>query len=99
MDWSKPYTRGIIRYDIKSKLKASGSAHRLNWALGKKNVSECMAQILISWICTRDHDVEDRPWPGRSSGLDDKLLRHLAMDDPQQKTCYFVKAWLNRYLL
>lgn len=51
-----------------------------------------MVQDSLAHFHTSEHDVEDRSWSCRPSGLNDELLHLLSKHDPQQKSSRLAKA-------
>lgn len=70
-------------YDFKRGLKVAELARCISIASGEKTVSECTTQSWLAGFPSGDHDVENQPRLGRSSGLDEERLHQLVNDDPQ----------------
>lgn len=93
MDLAKPYVRGLMLYDFKERLGAAESLCRFNSEFSDETVSEHLTQDCFARFGTGQHDVEDRPLSGWTSGINDGGQHQLFIDDRKYKTVQLMEAW------
>lgn len=60
MDFSKPYYKGLMLYNLKGGLDSAELGHCFNSAFGNDTVPERTAQDWLPPFCTKSDDIKDR---------------------------------------
>jgi [histone H3]-lysine36 N-dimethyltransferase SETMAR len=81
----KIYIRHCLRYEFKVGSNATQASNRINSAYGQV-ISVRQAQEWFARFRSGDLSLEDKPRPGRPSGIDNDVLKSIIEEDPRLTT-------------